>query len=210
MAYSSVKMTNNIKLSEINKHILDSKFSKSIISSAINNGELSLTVESSLIVKFITWLRDDKKCRFKMLISICGVDYPSLKERFEIVYNLLSLTNNKRIRIKVLADTETLVPSISDVFGVAGWYEREIWDMYGVYFAKHKDLRRIITDYGFEGHPLRKDFPLTGFTEVRYDIEKKKVVNDSVVLTQEFRNFDFISPWAGPEFVLPGDEKATK
>ncbi|MFQ5938891.1 MAG: NADH-quinone oxidoreductase subunit C [Alphaproteobacteria bacterium] len=171
-------------------------------------GELIVAVRREAIVKALTFLRDDTNCRFKMLVDICGVDYPERDERFEVVYNLLSLTHNQRIRVKVTTDETTPVPSVTGVFSSAGWAEREAWDLYGILFSDHPDLRRILTDYGFEGHPLRKDFPLTGYVEVRYDDEQKRVVYEPVKLTQEFRTFDFLSPWEGIQEVLPGDEKA--
>lgn len=169
---------------------------------------LVLQVPAKYVVRALTFLRDDNRCLFKVLIDVFGVDFPDRERRFEVVYNLLSLKMNRRIRVKVAADEGTLVPSVSDVFSSAGWYEREVWDMYGVLFSDHPDLRRILTDYGFEGHPQRKDFPLTGFVEVRYDMEQKRVVYEPVKLDQEFRNFDFLSPWEGTQYVLPGDEKA--
>ena len=158
----------------------------------------------------MTFLRDDSSCLFKVLIDICGADYPERDERFEVVYNLLSLKLNQRVRVKVTTDETTPVPSVTSVFSTAGWFEREAWDLYGIIFSDHPDLRRIMTDYGFEGHPLRKDFPLTGYVEVRYDEEQKRVVYEPVKLTQEFRTFDFLSPWEGMtiERLLPGDEKA--
>jgi NADH-quinone oxidoreductase subunit C len=156
--------------------------------------------------KTIKFLRDDPKCDFKVFIDITAVDYPENKERFEVVYTLLSLTQNVRVMVKVATDNEE-VPSIADLFSAAVWYEREVWDMYGIHFKGNPDLRRILTDYGFEGHPLRKDFPVTGYVEVRYDEEKKKVVYEPVKLTQEFRTFDFVSPWEGMS-CLPGDKKA--
>jgi NADH-quinone oxidoreductase subunit C len=142
-----------------------------------------------------------------MLVDVCGVDYPSREERFEVVYNLLSLRQNHRVRVKVTTDEDTPVPSVAEVFSSANWFEREVWDLYGVFFADHPDLRRILTDYGFEGHPLRKDFPMTGHVEVRYDDEDKRVVYEPVRLPQEFRSFDFLSPWEGAPRQLPGDEK---
>jgi NADH-quinone oxidoreductase subunit C len=147
---------------------------------------------------------------FKELVDLCGVDYPERERRFEVVYHLLSLKNNQRIRVKVETDESTPVPSVVELFSTAGWFEREAWDMYGIYFADHPDLRRILTDYGFEGHPLRKDFPLTGHVELRYDDEQKRVVYEPVRLRQDFRTFDFLSPWEGGGGVLPGDEKATR
>jgi len=171
-------------------------------------GELAIRVKRDALLRVLAYLRDDVNCQFKQLVDLCGVDYPDREERFEIVYNLLSLTHNFRIRVKVTTAGD-VVPSATGVFSTAGWFEREVWDMFGVPFSDHPDLRRILTDYGFEGHPLRKDFPLTGFVEVRYDDEKKRVVYEPVKLTQDFRSFDFLSPWEGPEQIkLPGDEKA--
>jgi len=177
-------------------------------------GELIVTSRPSSIVKVLTWLRDDPSALFKALVDICGADYPERETRFEVVYNLLSVKHNRRARVKVMTDETTPVPSVTGVFSSANWYERETWDLYGVFFSDHPDLRRILTDYGFEGHPLRKDFPLTGYVEVRYDTEQKRVVYEPVKLTQDFRTFDFLSPWEGmtpdlPSVVLPGDEKAT-
>jgi len=171
-------------------------------------GELSITVRPESIVRVLTFLRDDVNCRFKQLMDVCGVDYPERELRFDVVYNLLSLTNNSRIRVKLETDEDTPVPTVTEVFSCANWWEREAWDLYGIYFSGHPDLRRILTDYGFEGHPLRKDFPLSGFKEIRYDDELKRVVYEPVKLTQEFRSFDFLSPWEGVQPVLPGDEKA--
>jgi NADH-quinone oxidoreductase subunit C len=164
-------------------------------------------VERAAIVKVMSFLRDESQCQFKMLVDVCGVDYPERPERFEIVYNLLSLKHNQRIRVKVTTDEDTPVPSVTSVFSTAGWFEREAWDLYGIFFSDHPDLRRILTDYGFQGHPMRKDFPLTGYVEVRYDEEQKRVVYEPVKLVQEFRRFDFESPWEGMT-ILPGDEKA--
>ncbi|MBY0430201.1 MAG: NADH-quinone oxidoreductase subunit C, partial [Rhodospirillales bacterium] len=144
---------------------------------------------------------------FKQLMDLCGIDYPQREQRFEVVYHLLSMKHNQRIRVKAPTDEDTPVPSVTGVFSAANWFEREAWDMYGIFFADHPDLRRLLTDYGFEGHPLRKDFPLTGYVEVRYDDEQKRVVYEPVKLTQDFRTFDFLSPWEGPG-LLPGDEKA--
>ncbi|MSO53625.1 MAG: NADH-quinone oxidoreductase subunit C [Rhodospirillales bacterium] len=172
-------------------------------------GELTLTVRRDAIAKILRFLRDDPYCQFQELMDVCGVDYPERRERFEVVYNLLSLANNFRVRIKITTDETTPVPSVAAVFSAANWWEREAWDLFGIYFSDHPDLRRIMTDYGFDGHPLRKDFPLTGFVEVRYDDEQKRVVYEPVKLTQEFRTFDFLSPWEGMTRVLPGDEKAT-
>ncbi len=173
-------------------------------------GELTLTVARDRIVETLTFLRDDPKCQFVVLIDLCGVDYPARAERFEVVYHLLAPRLNRRIRVKVAASEDTPVPSVVDVFPAANWYEREAYDMYGIVFSGHPDLRRILTDYGFQGYPLRKDFPLTGHVEVRYDDELKRVVYEPVKLTQEFRRFDFESPWEAPDYVLPGDEKASR
>jgi NADH-quinone oxidoreductase subunit C len=173
--------------------------------------ELTMTVKRESLIKVATHLRDDPAGLFKILLDVCGVDYPERPERFEAVYHLLSTRHNSRIRLKVVTNETTPVPSLVSVFPTAGWFEREAWDLYGILFDGNPDLRRILTDYGFEGHPLRKDFPLTGFVEVRYDEEQKRVVYDPVKLTQEFRSFDFLSPWEGqmpnPD-LLPGDEKA--
>jgi NADH-quinone oxidoreductase subunit C len=174
----------------------------------IIRGELILWVPREAIVPTLIFLRDDPRCLFKVLIDLTAVDFPDRPERFEIVYNFLSLKFNRRIRIKTTTDEETPVPSVVSVFSAAGWYERETWDMFGVFFSDNPDLRRILTDYGFDGHPLRKDFPLTGYVEVRYDEEQKRVVYEPVKLKQEFRSFDFMSPWEGLTQPLPGDEKA--
>ncbi len=175
---------------------------------AVSFGELTLTVPAGEIVEVLTRLRDDPSLRFLSFVDLCGVDYPERAERFEVVYHLLAPYRNQRIRVKVQVGEEDLVPSIVGVFPAADWYEREAFDLYGIVFTGHPDLRRILTDYGFEGYPLRKDFPLTGFVEVRYDEAVKQVVYEPVQLRQEFRNFDFLSPWEGTDYVLPGDEKA--
>jgi NADH-quinone oxidoreductase subunit C len=171
-------------------------------------GELTLQAAPETIVRTVETLRDDPKGRFICFIDLAGVDYPEREKRFEVVYHFLSPHLNQRIRVKVQADAETLVPSITGPFPGAVWFEREAYDMYGILFSDHPDLRRLLTDYGFDGHPLRKDFPLTGFAEVRYDDEEKRVVYEPVKLNQEFRNFDFLSPWEGTDYALPGDEKA--
>jgi NADH-quinone oxidoreductase subunit C len=176
--------------------------------SRLERGELTLHVQTGAIVRVLTYLRDQPNCQFKMLIDLCGADYPEREERFEVVYHLLSLKHNQRVRVKVATDESTPVPSVTGVFGNANWYERETWDMYGVYFAEHPDLRRLLTDYGFEGHPMRKDFPQTGYVEVRYDEEQKRVVYEPVALRQDWRSWDFLSPWEGYGGLLPGDEKA--
>jgi NADH-quinone oxidoreductase subunit C len=171
-------------------------------------GDLAVTAKASDIVTVMSFLRDDPRCQFWSLIDVTAVDWPAREQRFDVVYHLLSPKRNLRVRVKVEADEVTPVPSIIDVYPGANWFERETYDLYGVLFTGHPDMRRILTDYGFEGHPLRKDFPLTGFVEVRYDDEVKRVVYDPVRLAQEFRNFDFLSPWEGTDYVLPGDEKA--
>lgn len=162
------------------------------------------------LLRNMTFLRDDSKCLFKQLIDVFAVDYPEEEERFEVNYHLLSLKHNVRARVKVTTDEATSVPSLASIFSCATWFEREVWDMNGVVFDNNPDLRRILTDYGFDGHPLRKDFPLTGYVEMRYDPEQKRVIYEPVKLPQEFRTFDFLSPWEGTQYVLPGDEKATK
>ncbi len=175
----------------------------------VEYGELNLVADASRIVDTLTYLRDDPGCLFKCFIDITAVDYPARAKRFDVVYHLLSPRHNTRVRIKAAVAEDEAVPSAISVFPASDWYEREIWDLFGVPFSSHPDLRRILTDYGFEGHPLRKDFPMTGFVEVRYDDAQKRVVNEPVRLTQEFRSFDFLSPWEGDTpFALPGDEKA--
>jgi NADH-quinone oxidoreductase subunit C len=174
----------------------------------VKNGELTITGKASEIVKIATFLRDDPACQFVNIVDVTAVDYPSREQRFDVVYHLLSPRLNQRIRVKVTTDEETPVASLIGVFKGADWFERETYDLYGVLFTGHPDMRRLLTDYGFEGHPLRKDFPLTGFVEVRWDDEQKRVVYDKVALAQEFRSFDFLSPWEGTDYVLPGDEKA--
>ena len=181
-----------------------------ISSTQIISGELVFNVTRESIVKVLTFLRDDVNCQFKMLMELCGVDYPEREDRFDIVYCLLSLTLNQRVRIKIQTNTRSAVPSVASVYSAANWWEREAWDLFGIYFSDHPDLRRILSDYGFEGHPLRKDFPLTGYVALRYDDEQKRVVYEPVKLSQEFRNFDFLSPWEGVQEILPGDEKVAK
>ena len=201
-------MADDGALEELGQHVA-SVLPDQVMGISIAHDELMVTARAEQIVKVVTFLRDDPMCLFKVLVDICGTDYPERPKRFDVVYNLLSLVHNQRIRIKVEADDETPVPSITGVHNSANWFEREIWDMYGVMFSDHPDLRRLLTDYGFEGHPLRKDFPLTGFVETRYDEERKRVVYDPVKLSQEFRKFDFLSPWEGASNTpLPGDEKA--
>jgi NADH-quinone oxidoreductase subunit C len=187
---------------------LTGKFGDKIAKAEIAYGELTVTVAGDDIVAVVTFLRDDTACQFVSFVDVCGADYPSRAKRFDVVYHLLSPKKNVRIRVKVMTDEDTPVPSITGVYPGADWFERETYDLYGVLFSGHPDLRRLLTDYGFDGHPLRKDFPLTGFVEVRYDDEVKRVVYEPVELKQEFRNFDFLSPWEGTDYVLPGDEKA--
>ena len=181
-----------------------------VVERTVAFGELTVVVQGSDIVYALTYLRDDPACAFRCFIDICGADYPQREKRFDVVYHLLSLRHNARIRVKVRTDEATPVPSVIEVFPSANWFERETYDLYGILFSGHPDLRRLLTDYGFEGHPLRKDFPLTGFVEVRYDQDEARVVYEPVKLQQEFRNFDFLSPWEGTDYVLPGDEKAAK
>jgi NADH-quinone oxidoreductase subunit C len=175
---------------------------------ALSFGEMTVTLEAGGIVPFVKYLRDDPECQFTIMIDICGVDYPTRARRFDVVYHFLSIAKNRRIRVKVEAEDTIPVPSIVSVHPSADWFEREAFDMYGILFSDHPDLRRILTDYGFSGYPLRKDFPLTGYVEVRYDDEQKRVVYEPVRLVQEFREFDFLSPWEGAPYILPGDEKA--
>jgi|TARA_A100001037_G_scaffold45696_1_gene36882 NADH-quinone oxidoreductase subunit C len=198
---------NQDALEELGAHVT-AKLGNAVIDHHIRNGELNVETTVDDIVRVLKFLRDDASCQFKSLMDVCGVDYPEQEKRFEVNYNLLSYKHNQRIRIKVRTDEDTPVPSVSTVFPTASWFERECWDMYGVFFSEHPDLRRLLTDYGFEGHPLRKDFPLTGYVEVRYDDEQKRVVYEPVKLTQAFRSFDFLSPWEGMTRELPGDEKA--
>jgi NADH-quinone oxidoreductase subunit C len=187
---------------------LAGRFGDKIAKAEIAYGELTVTVAPEDIVGVVTFLRDDPACQFISFIDVSGADYLSRAKRFDVNYHLLSPRKNLRIRVKVMTDEDTPVPSITGVYPGADWFERETYDLYGVLFSGHPDLRRLLTDYGFDGHPLRKDFPLTGFVEVRYDDEVKRVVYEPVELKQEFRNFDFLSPWEGTEYVLPGDEKA--
>ncbi|HWD57141.1 MAG TPA: NADH-quinone oxidoreductase subunit C [Stellaceae bacterium] len=175
----------------------------------IHHGELAVRLPIDGVLEALSFLRDDPRCGFTVLCDICGVDYPDRPMRFDVVYNLLSMSHNLRIRLKVETDEDNPVPSATAVFSAAGWWEREAWDLYGIYFSEHPDLRRILTDYGFDGHPLRKDFPLTGYVELRYDEDQKRVVYEPVKLKQEFRSFDFLSPWEGMDRILPGDEKAS-
>ena len=184
--------------------------SGAVLEQKLEFGDLTLTVGGDVLPRVVEFLRDDPQCEFKLLLDICGVDWPKREKRFDVVYHFLSLSQNQRIRLKVQTDEQTPVPSLSHIHSGANWFERETYDMYGVVFSDHPDLRRILTDYGFEGYPLRKDFPLTGFVELRYDDELKRVVYQPVQLVQEFRDFEFSSPWEGMRGVLHGDEKATK
>lgn len=186
------------------------KCSNLVTTSEVAFGELTLATTADNLIALVTFLRDDSRCGFINIVDVCGVDYPSRVDRFEVVYHFLAPKQNQRIRVKLSTNEDKPVPSICPLFPGADWFEREAWDLYGVMFTGHPDLRRILTDYGFEGHPLRKDFPLTGFVEVRYDDTVKRVVYEPVALKQEFRSFDFLSPWEGTDYVLPGDEKAAK
>jgi NADH-quinone oxidoreductase subunit C len=202
-------MTGNIdtSLQELGKTI-KAAIPRAVTAVKFAYGELAIGVKAEAILDVLTHLRDAPDCLFKSFIDICGVDYPSRERRFDVVYHLLSPKYNRRIRVKIEVDERSSVASAVGVFPAADWFEREAYDLYGILFTGHPDLRRILTDYGFEGHPLRKDFPLTGFVEVRWDDEEKRVVYEPVRLPQEFRNFDFLSPWEGTDYVLPGDEKA--
>ncbi len=186
---------------------ISASLGNAILSFEIVCGELIVYVSPSKITDVLTFMKDDPACLFKVLVDICGVDYPQRDKRYDVVYHLLSLTHNQRIRIKVHTNSEDFIPSVVNIYSTASWFEREVWDMYGIVFSNHPDLRRILTDYGFEGHPLRKDFPLSGFVEVRYSENDKKVVYEPVKLNQEFRNFDFMSPWEGAEHILSSENK---
>ena len=194
-------------LQDLGEHIKQST-AGAVTTASVRLGELMLETTPDKLIGLLTFLRDDPRCLFKQLVDVCGVDWPEREKRFDVVYNLLSTKLNLRARVRVETDETTPVPSVVGVFPSAGWYERETWDLYGVLFVDHPDLRRLLTDYGFDGHPLRKDFPLTGFVEVRYDPEQRRVVYEPVRLTQDFRSFDFLSPWEGMTGLLPGDEKA--
>jgi NADH-quinone oxidoreductase subunit C len=194
---------------ELASHIKDAQ-SSHLVGVEVKHGELTVTTTTAGIIPLLTFLRDDVQCGFVNIVDICGVDYPQRAERFDVVYHLLSPRQNLRVRVKLSVAEDVAVPSATAVYPGADWFEREAWDMYGIPFSGHSDMRRILTDYGFEGHPLRKDFPVTGFVEVRYDDELKRVLYEPVELKQEFRSFDFLSPWEGTDYVLPGDEKAAK
>lgn len=209
-------MTEN-KNSEFKEYLLNEMGKSSIDSIDLFEDEIIINARAIKVHDMLYFLRSDEKCAFSQLIAITAADYPQDEKRFEIVYLLLSLKHNRRVILKIRTDEATPVPTVTNLYNSAGWFEREVWDMFGVKFAGHPDLRRILTDYGFEGHPLRKDFPLTGFYQVRYDEVEKNVIYEPVNLVQEFRNFDFSSPWEGAKYVIPnlpnelkGDEKATK
>ncbi|SFA72076.1 NADH dehydrogenase subunit C [Poseidonocella pacifica] len=193
-------------LQELGAHI-ELKRPDCVLSWEVAFGELTLTVTASNIAGLVEFLRNDPTCRFSSLVDITAVDYPARPKRFDVIYHFLSMYQNQRIRLRIAVREDEMVPSIVDVHPSANWFEREVFDMYGIIFKGHPDLRRILTDYGFRGYPLRKDFPTTGYTEVRYDEEQKRVVYEPVSLVQEYRQFDFMSPWEGAEYILPGDEK---
>lgn len=188
---------------------LSANRAEAVLATQFRLNELTLITDADHVVELLGSLRDDPQCRFICLLDICGVDWPARAARFDVVYHLLSPSLNLRLRVKLATDEDTPVPSACALFACADWYEREAWDLYGIMFKDHPDLRRILTDYGFEGHPLRKDFPLTGFVEVRYDDAAKRVIYEPVELKQEYRDFDFLSPWEGTDYVLPGDEKTS-
>jgi NADH-quinone oxidoreductase subunit C len=194
-------------LAELAAH-LELRRSDAVVSTAVAFGELTVTVQLAHLVSFVEFLKTDAACRFSTLVDITAIDRPEAADRFEVVYHFLSMYRNHRIRVKVAVDETAMVPSIIAVHPSANWFEREVFDMFGILFSGHPDLRRILTDYGFRGHPLRKDFPTTGYTEVRYDEALKRVVYEPVKLVQEYRQFDFLSPWEGAKYVLPGDQKA--
>jgi NADH-quinone oxidoreductase subunit C len=189
---------------------IQAKLAGAVMATTMSYGELTLQADAARIIEVLKFLHDDADCRFVSFIDICGADYPEREKRFDVVYHLLSPYKNTRVRVKVQVDEASEVPSAVEIFPAADWFEREVYDLYGVVFSGHPDLRRILTDYGFSGHPLRKDFPVTGYVEVRYDDEKKRVVYEPVKLVQEMRQFDYLSPWEGAEYILPGDEKAKK
>ena len=194
-------------LRDLGEHVATS-LSDYVIAADVSRDELTVDARADQVVRVLKFLKDDPRCRFEQLTDLCGVDYPERDPRFDVVYHLLSLSHNCRLRLKIGVNEDQPVPSATEVYPSAGWWERETWDLYGIYFAGNPDLRRLLTDYGFDGHPLRKDFPLTGYVELRYDSEQKRVVYEPVKLTQEFRRFDFLSPWEGAAYPLPGDEKA--
>jgi len=193
-------------LNELGAHI-EARRPDCVLSWAVAQDELTLQASAASLVSFVEFLKSDRNCRFSTLVDITAVDYPEREARFDVVYHFLSMYENQRIRLKVAAREDDMLPSITDIHPSANWFEREVFDMFGILFKGHPDLRRILTDYGFRGHPLRKDFPTTGYTEVRYDDAEKRVVYEAVNLVQEYRQFDFMSPWEGAEYILPGDEK---
>ncbi|MDW4548187.1 NADH-quinone oxidoreductase subunit C [Defluviimonas sp. D31] len=193
-------------LQELSLHI-ELKRPDEVVATEIAFGELNVTVTAAGLVSFIEFLRADRNCRFSTLVDITAVDYPERAQRFDVVYHFLSMYQNTRIRVRAQVREDEMVPSIIGIHPSANWFEREVYDMFGIIFTGHPDMRRILTDYGFRGHPLRKDFPTTGYTEVRYDEALKRVVYEPVKLTQDYRQFDFMSPWEGAEYILPGDEK---
>ena len=188
---------------------LELRQSDAVVSTSISHGELTVTVQPRFLVGFVDFMKSDTSCRFSSLVDITAVDYPERSStRFDVVYHFLSMYQNHRVRVKIAVREDEMVPSITSVHPSANWFEREVFDMFGILFSGHPDLRRILTDYGFRGHPLRKDFPTTGYTEVRYDEAQKRVIYEPVKLVQEYRQFDFMSPWEGAQYVLPGDDKA--
>ncbi|WP_299848589.1 NADH-quinone oxidoreductase subunit C [uncultured Roseovarius sp.] len=193
-------------LNELGTHI-EMKRTDCVLGWNVAHDELTVDVALSNIVGLVEFLKNDQTCKFSTLVDITAVDYPERAKRFDVVYHFLSMYQNQRIRLRIAVREDEMVPSIVEVHPSANWFEREVFDMYGILFSGHPDLRRILTDYGFRGHPLRKDFPTTGYTEVRYDEEQKRVVYEPVSLVQEYRQFDFMSPWEGAEYILPGDEK---
>jgi NADH-quinone oxidoreductase subunit C len=198
---------NEDSLNELGEHI-SANMAQAVVSFVVVREELTVFAKADQISSLLKFLRDDGACRFLLLVDICGVDYPERQHRFDVVYHLLSMHQNQRVRVKVETDEDVPVPSVCDVFPVANWFEREAYDMYGILFSDHPDLRRLLTDYGFDSHPLRKDFPVTGYQEVRYDDDQKRVIYEPVKLPQEFRKFDFMSPWEGAQYILPGDKKS--
>ena len=188
--------------------LMEARLPEAVVSHSIAVGELTVIVALDKLPEAVKFLRDDPACQFTTLVDVSGVDWPAREQRFDVVYHFLSMRQNLRIRLKVHVREDEIVPSIVGLHPSANWFERETFDMYGVYFSGHPDLRRILTDYGFRGHPLRKDFPTTGYVEVRYDEAAKRVVYEPVKLTQDYRQFDFMSPWEGAEYILPGDQKA--
>ncbi len=186
---------------------IETRRTDAVISTSVAFGELCVHIQPAHLEEFVEFLRDDATCRFSSLVDITAIDYPERPERFDVVYHFLSMYQNHRIRVKLSVDEDAVVPSIHSLHPSANWFEREVFDMFGLLFSGHPDLRRLLTDYGFRGHPLRKDFPTTGYTEVRYDEVQKRVIYEPVSLVQEYRQFDFMSPWEGGKYILPGDEK---